>query len=101
MSLPKLLAQVFFVGSQIVGKAFVEAGRQAVRNVRASPEAAAAGGASSGAGAKAGGVSGDLTRTHRMTMDEALMILNFKEANPGRVPAPEEIEKMAQVCALV
>lgn len=97
MSLPKILAQVFFVGSQIVGKAFMEAGRQAVRNIRATPEAAAAGGAATGPGSKAGGVSGELTRAHRMTTDEAMLILNFKQENAAKLPSPEELEKMVQV----
>ena len=31
-SLPRLLAQIAFTGSKILGRAFVEAGRQAVRS---------------------------------------------------------------------
>ncbi|EPQ30123.1 uncharacterized protein PFL1_02240 [Pseudozyma flocculosa PF-1] len=78
MSLPKVLAQILFVGTQIVGKALVEAGRQAGRNARAGRvEAAAAAGGASGTGT--GSPSDALTRSHRMTLDEAKMILNLKQ----------------------
>ncbi|KAN0060737.1 mitochondrial import inner membrane translocase subunit TIM16 [Thecaphora frezii] len=78
MSLPKVLAQILFVGTQIVGKALVEAGRQAGRNARAGrvEAAAAAGGAS---GSATGSPSDQLTRAHRMTLDEAKLILNLKQ----------------------
>ncbi|CAO1638263.1 unnamed protein product [Parajaminaea phylloscopi] len=81
MSLPQLLARVLIQGTQIVGKAFLEAGRQAGRNFRATPEAAAGGAASSASGDAKGD---QLTRTHRMTLEEARMILNIKpqEAEP-------------------
>ncbi|PWN22957.1 hypothetical protein BCV69DRAFT_103031 [Microstroma glucosiphilum] len=87
MSLPQLLARVVFQGTQIVGKAFAEAGRQAWRNARTVPaEASAAGGAGAGGANSASGNSkGDqLTRTHRMTVEEARMILNLK-AQEGEV----------------
>lgn len=76
-SLPKALAQILFVGTQIVGRAFLEAGRQAGRNARAGRVEAAAG-ATSGSGAGSGSPSDQLTRTHRMTLDEAKLILNLK-----------------------
>ncbi|EST09547.1 Mitochondrial import inner membrane translocase subunit Tim16 [Kalmanozyma brasiliensis GHG001] len=79
MSLPKALAQILFVGTQIVGKAFLEAGRQAGRNARAGRvEASAAGAAGVGSGSAAS-PSDQLTRTHRMTLDEAKLILNLKQ----------------------
>lgn len=78
-SLPKTLAQILFVGTQIVGKALLEAGRQAGRNARAGRvEASAAGAAGVGTGSAAS-PSDQLTRTHRMTLDEAKMILNLKQ----------------------
>ncbi|SPO32540.1 related to PAM16 - Presequence translocase-Associated Motor [Ustilago trichophora] len=79
MSLPKTLAQILFVGTQIVGKALLEAGRQAGRNARAGRvEASAAGAAGVGSGSAAS-PSDQLTRTHRMTLDEAKLILNLKQ----------------------
>lgn len=77
-SLPKALAQILFVGTQIVGKAFLEAGRQAGRNARAGRVEAAAGAAGVGSGSAAS-PSDQLTRTHRMTLDEAKLILNLKQ----------------------
>ncbi|CDR87329.1 related to PAM16-Presequence translocase-Associated Motor [Sporisorium scitamineum] len=79
MSLPKTLAQILFVGTQIVGKALLEAGRQAGRNARAGRvEASAAGAAGVGSGSAAS-PSDQLTKTHRMTLDEAKLILNLKQ----------------------
>lgn len=78
-SLPKTLAQILFVGTQIVGRALLEAGRQAGRNARAGRvEASAAGAAGVGSGSAAS-PSDQLTRTHRMTLDEAKLILNLKQ----------------------
>ncbi|WFD21181.1 mitochondrial import inner membrane translocase subunit TIM16 [Malassezia caprae] len=76
MSLPRILAQIVFTGSRILGRAFMEAGRQAVRNVRAGQ--VEAGGAAAATGGKAGSPSDALTRAHRMTLDEARLILNLK-----------------------
>ncbi|KAI3617087.1 hypothetical protein CBS9595_002996 [Malassezia furfur] len=75
MSLPRILAQIAFTGSRILGRAFVEAGRQAVRNVRAGQVEEAV----SSVGGKAGAPSDTLTRAHRMTLDEAKMILNIRQ----------------------
>lgn len=70
---------MLFLGSQIVGKAFLEAGRQAVRNARAGRvEAGAAGMA--GNASTGNSITDGLTRAHRMTLDEARMILNLKTA---------------------
>lgn len=83
-SLPQLLARVLIQGSQILGKAFVEAGRQAGRNLRATPESAnATAGARPGQGGAADAKSDQLTRTHRMTVEEARMILNVKAPEGG------------------
>lgn len=54
----------------------MEAGRQAVRNVRAGQ--VEAGGAAAAAGGKTRSPSDALTLTHRMTLDEARLILNLK-----------------------
>ncbi|PWN50582.1 hypothetical protein IE53DRAFT_387099 [Violaceomyces palustris] len=77
MSLPKILAQVLFEGTRIVGRALVEAGRQAGRNARAGRVEASAG-AGEASSSRAGTPSQQLTRSHRMTLDEAKLILNVK-----------------------
>ncbi|GAA5980066.1 hypothetical protein JCM11641_008277 [Rhodosporidiobolus odoratus] len=83
MSAPRVVAQVVILGSQILGKAFVQAWRQAARNAR-SP--AVAGGA---AGAAAGGNIDAISRNHGMTLDEAANILNVKR---GGIQEAEESE---------
>ncbi|KAF8493625.1 hypothetical protein JB92DRAFT_2998364 [Gautieria morchelliformis] len=87
MSAPKVIIQILIVGSQIFGKALFEAGRQAVRNAKHRP----VGGASEVAGvsnATTGSITDKLTREHRMTLDEAHLILNLK-----RGEAMEEVVK--------
>ena len=66
------------MGTQIVGKALLEAGRQAGRNARAGRVEASAAGAA-GVSGSAASPSDQLTRTHRMTLDEAKLILNLKQ----------------------
>jgi len=78
MSAPRVIVQILIVGSQIFGKALFEAGRQAVRNAKHRP----VGGTSDVAGvgnATSGSVTDKLTRDHRMTLDEARLILNLKQ----------------------
>ncbi|KAF8530425.1 hypothetical protein BU17DRAFT_36324, partial [Hysterangium stoloniferum] len=80
-SAPRALIQILIVGSQILGKALFEAGRQAVRNTKHRPE----GVSSDVAGvsnAKTGSLTDKLTRDHRMTVDEAHLILNVKRGEP-------------------
>ncbi|PWN92882.1 protein transporter [Acaromyces ingoldii] len=90
MSVPRLLAQVFFLGSQIVGKAFMEAGRQAVRNARAGR--VEAGAAAAGSATTGNSATDMLTRTHRMTLDEARLILNLgKQKATTDVGAEKEV----------
>ncbi|KAM0790890.1 hypothetical protein ACM66B_004729 [Microbotryomycetes sp. NB124-2] len=72
MSAPRLISQIVIVGSQILGRAFVEAWRQAARNARASP---AAGQASSSASNSA---QDSISRNLNMTLDEAAQILNVR-----------------------
>jgi import inner membrane translocase subunit TIM16 len=70
-----------------LGKAFFEAGRQAVKNAKNSPAAAAMGNDAAGVGhANSGSPTDQLTRRHRMTLDEAQLILNVKKG--------DEIEKI-------
>ncbi|KII92252.1 hypothetical protein PLICRDRAFT_50668 [Plicaturopsis crispa FD-325 SS-3] len=80
MSSPKLLVQILIVGSQILGKAFLAAGRQAVKNAKQTPQALGADVAGVG-NATSGSLTDKLTREHRMTLDEAQLILNVKRGD--------------------
>ncbi|KAI5478315.1 hypothetical protein MNV49_005270 [Pseudohyphozyma bogoriensis] len=82
MAAPRLIAQVVIIGSQIVGKAFVSAWRQAARNARATPVEGGSAGAARGGDA--------LSRNHRMTLDEAQQILNVKNV----VKEESELQQM-------
>ncbi|KIO32230.1 hypothetical protein M407DRAFT_241506 [Tulasnella calospora MUT 4182] len=75
MSSPRVIVQVAIAGAQILGRAFLAAGRQAVANAKHRQ----------GAAEEAAGVQGtadNLTQTHRMTVDEAHLILNAKRGDP-------------------
>lgn len=74
MSSPRVIIQVAIAGAQILSKAFLAAGRQAVANAKHRP----------GAAEEAAGVRGadSLTQTHRLTVDEAHLILNAKRGDP-------------------
>ncbi|KIK95144.1 hypothetical protein PAXRUDRAFT_827295 [Paxillus rubicundulus Ve08.2h10] len=95
MSAPKILIQIVLTGAQIFGKALFEAGKQAVKNAKHSPEAMG----SDVAGvrhANTGSLTDKLTREHRMTMDEAHLILNVKrgEALEGVLKNYEHLFKV-------
>ncbi|KAG8214034.1 hypothetical protein J3R82DRAFT_10790 [Butyriboletus roseoflavus] len=77
MSVPRLIGQILFTGAQILGKALAAAGKQAVQNAKHRPEALSAdvGGVRN---ATSGSATDKLTREHRMTLDEAHLILNVK-----------------------
>ncbi|KAG6842119.1 hypothetical protein C0991_002773, partial [Blastosporella zonata] len=77
-SSPKVLVQIFITGSRILGKAFFEAGRQAVKNAKHSPQGALGGDVAGVGSATSGSATDQLTRQHRMTLDEANLILNVK-----------------------
>ncbi|KIK67063.1 hypothetical protein GYMLUDRAFT_69258 [Collybiopsis luxurians FD-317 M1] len=78
MSSPRAIIQIFIAGSRILGKAFVEAGRQAAKNARA-PAQGSVGSDVAGVGnANSGSITDQLTRQHRMTLDEAHLILNVR-----------------------
>ncbi|KDQ21782.1 hypothetical protein BOTBODRAFT_26203 [Botryobasidium botryosum FD-172 SS1] len=81
MSSPRVLVQILVVGAQILGKAFAEAGRQAVKNAKYRPAGVASDAAGVGR-ATSGSITDTLTREHRMTLDEAHMILNVKPETP-------------------
>ncbi|KAK9761087.1 mitochondrial import inner membrane translocase subunit TIM16 [Basidiobolus ranarum] len=73
----RVIAQLIVMGSQIVGKAFVAAYKQAATN-------AARGGGAGAANAK--GAADAATRKGGMTLDEACQILNVKkEADLGDI----------------
>ncbi|KAJ9108313.1 hypothetical protein QFC20_003474 [Naganishia adeliensis] len=81
MSLPKVAAKIVFTGTKILGRAFAEAGRQAVRNAKYRPEGADNTDPAGAAGG-AGNSTQKLTSDMRMTMDEACLILNVKKDTP-------------------
>ncbi|KAK4047204.1 mitochondrial import inner membrane translocase subunit TIM16 [Microbotryomycetes sp. JL221] len=85
MSAPRIIAQVVILGSQILGKAFVEAWRQAARNARASPAAGQSSSSASGATQDA------MSRNFNMTLDEAAQILNVKRTE---LATESELAKM-------
>ncbi|KAF8993698.1 hypothetical protein BDQ17DRAFT_1401568 [Cyathus striatus] len=81
MSSPKAIINIFITGSKILGKAFYEAGRQAVKNAKHAPQGAMGTDAAGVGNATSGSVTDQLTRQHRMTFDEAQLILNVKRGD--------------------
>ncbi|KAG0268073.1 hypothetical protein DFQ27_007577 [Actinomortierella ambigua] len=80
----RLIAQIIVMGSQIVGKAFMEAYRQAAANAAKNGGQQAARGGGSG-GSKAATMDA-LTRKTGLSMDEAMNILNItKEADLAKL----------------
>ncbi|KAF8273178.1 hypothetical protein EI94DRAFT_1655216 [Lactarius quietus] len=76
MSAPRIIIQIVLTGTQIFGKALLEAGRQAAKNAKHRPQGAVD---AAGVGnATTGSLTDKLTREHRMTLDEAHSILNTK-----------------------
>lgn len=73
--------QLIVTGSRILGKAFLEAGRQAVKNAKHRPQGGV-GDATGVTTARSGSVTDRLTREHLMTLDEAHLILNVKRGEP-------------------
>ncbi|KAJ7262258.1 Pam16-domain-containing protein [Mycena haematopus] len=82
------IVQIVITSARILGKAFVEAGRQAVKNAKQSPQGALGGDVSGVGNANSASRTDQLTRQHRMTLDEAHLILNLKHG--------EEMEKIMQ-----
>ncbi|RPD78810.1 hypothetical protein L226DRAFT_532114 [Lentinus tigrinus ALCF2SS1-7] len=79
MSSPKVIVQIAVAGAKILGKAFYAAGKQAVANAKYRPTGAAGGDAAGVGHATSGSLTDRLTREHRMTADEARLILNVKK----------------------
>jgi mitochondrial import inner membrane translocase subunit TIM16 len=86
----RLIAQVILVGSQVVGRAFVQAYRQAAAN-------SAAVAANGGSKAATAGMSGSnlLTKQLGIDLDEACKILNVKKESL----ILEEINKVSHICS--
>jgi len=82
MASPKILVQILITGTRILGKAVFEAGRQAVKNAKHSPQGALSSDAAGVGNANSGSMTDQLTRHHRMTLDEANLILNVKREDP-------------------
>ncbi|KAG0056779.1 hypothetical protein BGZ83_003397 [Gryganskiella cystojenkinii] len=80
----RVIAQILVMGSQIVGKAFMEAYRQAAANAAKNGGHHAAKNASGGSGKAAAGDA--VTRKTGMSVDEAMNILNItKEADLAKI----------------
>ncbi|KNZ80481.1 Mitochondrial import inner membrane translocase subunit tim-16, partial [Termitomyces sp. J132] len=77
-SSPKVLVQILITGTRILGKAFYEAGRQAVKNAKHQPQGVTGGDAAGVGAAMSSSPTDQLTRQYRMTLDEANLILNVK-----------------------
>ena len=93
----KLIAQLVVMGTQIVGRAFMDAYRQAAANAgkNAGARAAAAGSGAGGVSSAAGGQAiNELTRKTGISLEEAINILNVV-----RTTALEELEKVL-TCSL-
>lgn len=78
MSAPKILINIVLTGSRIFGKALYEAGKQAVKNAKTRPQGAIGADVAGVGNATSGSITDKLTREHRMTLDEAHLILNVK-----------------------
>ncbi|PPR07373.1 hypothetical protein CVT26_013689, partial [Gymnopilus dilepis] len=81
-SSPRAIVQIFITGTRILGKAFYEAGKQAAKNATAAPQAAMGSDVAGVGNATSASPTDQLTRQHRMTLDEAQLILNVKRGDP-------------------
>ncbi|KAL1689432.1 hypothetical protein GGG16DRAFT_115031 [Schizophyllum commune] len=78
MSSPKALIQILISGSVIFGRALRAGAQQAIKNAKYTPEAVAGGDVAGLKNATSQSITDQLTRQHRMTLDEAELILNVK-----------------------
>ncbi|KAG2043416.1 hypothetical protein BDR03DRAFT_417580 [Suillus americanus] len=79
MSAPKIAVQILATGAQIFAKALFEAGKQAAKNAKHTPQGAIGSDIAGVRNATSGSLTDKLTREHRMTLDEAHLILNLKQ----------------------
>ncbi|EJF65481.1 hypothetical protein DICSQDRAFT_144130 [Dichomitus squalens LYAD-421 SS1] len=82
MSSPRVIVQIAIAGAKIFGKAFYAAGKQAIANAKYRPPGTAGGDVAGIGNATSGSITDRLTREHRMTLDEARLILNVKDKDP-------------------
>ncbi|KAI0630226.1 Pam16-domain-containing protein [Trametes polyzona] len=82
MSSPKVIVQIAIAGARILGRAFAAAGRQAIQNAKYRPPGAGGTDVAGVGNATSGSLTDRLTREHRMTADEARLILNVKKEDP-------------------
>jgi len=82
MSSPKVIVQIVVLGAQIFGRALLAAGKQAAKNAQSRPQAALQSEAAGVTNATSGSLTDTLTREHRLTLDEARLILNLKKEDP-------------------
>ncbi|KAH9998487.1 Pam16-domain-containing protein, partial [Russula compacta] len=87
-SAPKIIIQILITGTQIFGKALLEAARQAAKNAKHRPQGVIGSDVAGVGNATSGSLTDKLTREHRMTLDEAHLILNTKRT--------ESIEQILQ-----
>ncbi|OCH84541.1 protein transporter, partial [Obba rivulosa] len=80
-SSPRVIVQIAIAGAQILGKAFLAAGRQAVQNAKHRPAGGIGSDVAGVSNATSGSLTDKLTRDHRMTLDEAQLILNVKKGD--------------------
>jgi len=96
-SAPKIIIQILITGTQIFGKALLEAGRQAAKSLsprdtanallyfrvdaKHRPQGAIGSDVAGVENATTGSLTDKLTREHRMTLDEAYHILNTKRGD--------------------
>lgn len=93
---PAAIVRIVITGSQILGRAFLEAGRQAVKSallrrynvyllttysIDAKQNPGVASDVTGVRGATSGSLTDKLTVEHRMTVDEAHLILNTKQTD--------------------
>ena len=76
MAWQRIAAQVLITATQVVGKAFLQAYRQAAAN----------------AGKEGAKAAGGIVKRGQMTEVEALQILNVKKLPDGDLPSREEVE---------
>ncbi|KAF9174995.1 hypothetical protein BGX20_008839 [Mortierella sp. AD010] len=83
----RVIAQIIVMGTQVVGKAFMEAYRQAAANAaKNGGHHAAKNGSAGGSGGSKAAAADAITRKTGMTPDEAMNILNItKEADLAKI----------------
>ncbi|KAL2147510.1 hypothetical protein VTI28DRAFT_8765 [Corynascus sepedonium] len=84
----RLITQVVFIGTRVVGRAFAEAYKQAAASSQYQRAQAKAGN---------GGLSGRASLSSGMTLDEACKILNVKPPQGGKADMEEVMERFKRL----